>query len=235
MALIELRGVEKRFHDVIALNDITLGVKEGEIFGVMGANGAGKTTLLRIMALIEKPTSGHYFYRNEPVNEAIRKKITMVFQQPVMLKGTVFDNVALPLRFRNLRNSDAEERVISALKLVGMRKHAHSDARSLSGGEKKKVSIARAIACDPEVFLFDEPTSSLDPSSTRIIESLMRRLRDMGKTIVFATHNLFQARRLADRIAHLHEGQLMDLGDTERIFSEPKNEMTARFISGEIF
>ncbi len=235
MALIELKEVEKRFQNVVALKGISLNIEKGEIFGVMGSNGAGKTTLLRIISLLEKPSSGIYYYRNRPADISFRREITMVFQQPVMLSGTVFDNVALPFRFRDIETSIIEERVISALELVGMEKYAYTKARSLSGGEKQKISIARAIACDPEVILFDEPTSSLDPYSTKVIENLIKKLSDMGKTIVFATHNLFQARRLADKIAHLHEGFLMDTGNTERVFSEPASEITAKFISGEIF
>ena len=235
MALIELKKIEKRFGEVVALSDISLDIYQGEIFGIMGSNGAGKTTLLKIIAVLEKPSGGVYYFDGKVANDSLRRKITMVFQHPVMLRGTVFDNVAFGLRLREEKNDIIESKVYEALKLVGVDKYADARVHSLSGGEKQKVALARAIVCDPEVLLLDEPTSSLDPSSVKLIEDLIRKLGNEGTTIVFATHNLFQARRLADRIAHIHEGILMDVGEVERVFENPENEMTERFISGEIF
>lgn len=216
-----------------------LTVNTGELFCVVGPSGAGKSTLLRVLALLEPPTDGVLYFSGEP--EPVRwpppletrREVTMVFQRPLLLSTRVFDNVAYGLRTRGVR--DARQRVEEALELVGLGHLADASAQTLSGGELQRVALARALVIQPQVLLLDEPTANLDPYNVSVIEDALRRLRQHhSTTIVLVTHNVFQARRLADRVMFLLDGECVEVSDAEAFFSSPRDPRTLAFVRGEM-
>lgn len=216
-----------------------LEIRGGEILIIMGPNGAGKSTLLRLLNFLEFPTSGtikfqgHQFNGNGEVPLEIRRQVTTVFQEPILLSGNVETNVAYGLKLRH--QGDIRSRVGEALEKVQLLSLAKARVSTLSGGEAQRVALARALVFKPDVLLLDEPTANLDPYNVNLIEDLIRSInRELGTTIILVTHNLFQAKRLAHRIAFLLEGKLIETGETERVFSRPLNHYTAAFIKGEI-
>jgi tungstate transport system ATP-binding protein len=238
VVILKLRKIRKEYDGKQALRGINLDIKEGEIFSIIGPNGAGKTTLLRIMSFLDKPTGGEIFYKSKRVEKTVpanlAKKVTMVFQQPVLFNSTVFENIAYGLRLRNCHADEINRRVDEVLNSVKLRGFGGRRAKKLSGGEQQRVILARALVLNPELLLLDEPTANLDPVNTALIERIIKGLR--GKTaVVVATHNLFQAKRLSDRVACLLEGRLIDVGETREIFNHPKDERTKKFIRGEFF
>jgi tungstate transport system ATP-binding protein len=236
--ILELQKISKAYGDVKALTDISLQVRRNEALVILGPNGAGKTTLLKLMAGLIQPDSGRIFYGGRAVNTGLnwqlRRKVTMVFQRTVVFDTTVYGNVAYGLRVRGLPRAEVESRVVEALRKVGIENLKGRKARSLSGGEQQKLALARAIALQPEVLLLDEPTVNLDPASASAIEAFISRIKQ-ETALVVSTHNLFQARRLADRLAILFHGRLLEEGDASRVFTSPSHPETARFLRGEYF
>ncbi len=228
MAVIELRNVVKDYgHFKLSLS---MEIERG-ITAILGSSGAGKTTLLRIIALLES-FEGEYYFMGEEASEKHRKKITMVFQQPVVFRGTVLDNLLYALSLDGNSSKEKAEEILEKLNLLEV---AKKKAKNLSGGEKQRLAIARALAIEREVYLFDEPTSNLDAENASIVEKCIRDLAKSGKTIVIATHNIFQAKRLSDKVAFLHNGKLIEYGETKQIFENPKNELTKKFVSGDAY
>ncbi|MEM0314190.1 MAG: ABC transporter ATP-binding protein [Candidatus Bathyarchaeia archaeon] len=222
--IMELEKVSKSFGSVAALQDVNLKIWEGEILTLLGPNGSGKTTLLKILALIEKPSGGSVYYRGEKVTDGnmawLRRKATMVFQRPILLDATVHDNVAYGLRIRGLPKDAINRAVKEALRLVQLEDYEQRPARRLSGGEQQRVSLARALALKTELLLLDEPTANLDPKSAAIIEDAIITVnRELKSTIVMATHNVFQARAIPNRVAILDRGCIRELGTPQQVFS----------------
>jgi tungstate transport system ATP-binding protein len=236
MTIEELRETYKKYDGVSAIKDLSLKVMEGKVLSIIGPNGSGKTTLLRMMALLDKPTSGQIYWNGDLVNgsnmAALRGKITMVFQRSVILNRTVYENVAYGLEIRKLRDEEVRRRVMHGLELVGMRKYTNRLAKKLSGGEQQRMAIARALVLEPELLLLDEPTSNLDPKNTIAIEEIIRGIR-RKTTVVFATNNPFQAKRLSDQVAFLMDGNLIKGGSAREILNRPRDERIKRFIRGE--
>lgn len=239
MAVLQrLKHVTQKYDGKIALDDVSLDVRKGEVLSIIGPNGAGKTTLLRIMGLLDKQVGGEVLYRGVKIRKSnaprLRDKITMVFQRAVLFNTTVFNNIAYGLKLRGYSSDEIERRIRHALGLVGMEKFSKRRAKTLSGGEQQRVVIARALALEPELLLLDEPTVNLDPTNATIVEEIIRSLKN-NAAVVVATHNLFQARRLPDRVVCLLDGTVIDVGKTEDIFRHPKDERTRKFISGKLF
>jgi tungstate transport system ATP-binding protein len=234
---ISLRNIWKFYDGNAVLKNINLDVLRGEILSIIGNSGAGKTTLLRIMAFLERAEKGEYIYDGTAVEnrEVIRQKVTMVFQKPIMFNSSVYANVSYGLKIRGNSRGEIDKKVKRALKAVKLEEHAKRRAKSLSGGEQQRVSLARAIAIDPEVLLLDEPTANLDPGNVQIIENTIKELAKSGTTIVISTHNLFQAKRISERVIHLHDGQIIEISTADKIFSSPESELTKKFISGDIY
>lgn len=231
--MIELRGVSKSYGDVQALKGVNLKIERGEVFAVIGSSGAGKTTLLRIISCLETDFGGEYVFDGEEVRrnlESVRKRVTMVFQTPVMFRASVFDNVAYGLKVRGVNGGELRERVERTLERLGIIELADKNARKLSGGQKQRVAIARALVLDTDVYAFDEPTANLDAENAKVIESAIREMRERGKTIILATHNLFQAKRLADRVAYIEKGEIVEVAETKKLFESPEDERTRRFV-----
>lgn len=227
----ELKNITKLHGGRKVLNNIEFNIKKGEIFCIMGHSGAGKTTLLKILALINKPDYGTYFIGGKEVKWDIdfRRKITLVFQNPVMFNSTVYNNIAYGLKIRKYPKEYIKKKVEDILEHIGLSNYKDRIAKSLSGGEKQRVALARALVIEPEVLLMDEPTANLDPSNSILIENIIKdTVKKYNTTIVLATHNLFQVKRLSDSTAHMYDGKIIEVGTTKKIFSNPKHELTKK-------
>lgn len=240
--LFEIISLSQQYANKEVLNIDRLSLEAGKIYGIMGPSGAGKSTLLRILNLLTPPTRGKIYYRGQDIYAlkskdrlAIQRKMTMVFQKPVLFNATVRENVAYGLKIRGAGRGNIAKKVNAALKRVGLEHMAGRSALSLSGGESQRVALARAIVLDIEVLLLDEPTANLDPGNIAIIEQLIKRLnRERKLTVIMVTHNIFQAQRIADEVIFLHSGQLVEKASTEKIFSAPEDRRTRQFINGEM-
>ena len=225
MPTVDLQNVFKEYSKRQVLRDVTFSVKNGEFFVLVGPNGAGKTTLLRILDLLEEPTSGRVLFNGQPVDYspkkrvALRRKIGMVFQQTVLFSMSVFDNVAYPLKVRGASEQDIRQKVRTALELVQLDGFERKNALALSGGEGQRVAIAQALVTEPELLLLDEPTANLDPRNASIVEQVLLRLnRETKTTVIMSTHNMFQAERVAQRVAALDEGKIKAVGSFREVF-----------------
>jgi tungstate transport system ATP-binding protein len=234
-----LRQVAKEYEGRRVLHIEGLDIRRGEIFALVGPSGAGKSTLLRLLNFLESPTSGriHFldaeFGPDQTIPLSLRRRVTTVFQRPMLLNRSVWANVAYGLRLRGQR--DADQQIETVLEQVGLPPLAQQRARTLSGGEAQRVALARAMVLQPDVLLLDEPTANLDPYNVGLIEDIVRVLnRDQGITVVLVTHNVFQARRLAHRVALMLEGRLIEVADVETFFESPNDPRTRAFVRGEM-
>lgn len=239
--VLRLSDVTKRYgtREVLKLN--TLELDEGQIYSILGPNGAGKTTLMRIMALLTRNDTGKVRVFGEDVswNKAqllrLRRQMSMVTQTSYMFEGSVYYNVSYGLRVRKIHEKEQRRTVERCLALVGMSDFINYPARYLSGGEKQKVAIARALAVKPRVLFLDEPTSSIDPASARDIEHYIKFINaEFGTTVILITHNLFQARRLAHQIVFMWNGEIIERGPVEELFNHAQDSRTMAFLRGEI-
>ncbi|MXR51497.1 ATP-binding cassette domain-containing protein [Halovenus sp. WSH3] len=251
-ASLGVSAVSHGFDGTGVLEDVTLSVERGEIVAIIGPSGTGKTTLLRLLALFHEPDTGavemdgtDVWSMSRSERLAARRRIGMVFQEPNLFDTTVRRNVSYGLQIRRgwrerlrgllaLGSSDTLSAVEEALGVVGLDDSKRQPADSLSGGEAQRVAFARALAYDPEYLLLDEPTSDLDPRNTAVIEEAMQTARSEGRGVAVATHDMNQAERVADRVAVMLSGELIEVGPTERVFSEPNDRRARKFIDGEL-
>lgn len=242
-SIIELKNISKIFQtedgNFTAVDDVSLSVKKGEIFGIIGYSGAGKSTLVRAINLLGRPTSGSVTVRGKDFLSLSakelreeRKKIGMIFQHFNLMKSrTVESNVAFPLKRSGLSKTEISERVKELLKLVEIEGKAKDFPSQLSGGQKQRVAIARALANNPDILLCDEATSALDPTTTRSILALLKRLnKELGLTIVIITHQMEVIKEICDKVAVMENGKVVESGEVFDIFAKPQNEVTKRFI-----
>lgn len=239
--VIETRQVTKCYGDKKVLKEFSYKFYPGKIYGMVGPSGAGKSTLLRILDLLEQPTGGEIFYRGKAISQnnadrlAIQRKLAMVFQQPVLFSGTVLDNVYYGLKVRGKSFAASRAKLNEALSLVGLDGKEKQKATTLSGGEAQRLALARTVVLEPEVLLLDEPTANLDPANIKIIEKLLKNTKEKNSTtIIMVTHNLFQAKRLADEVLFLYDGELIEAKPVEEMFINPAYELTRAFIKGEL-
>jgi tungstate transport system ATP-binding protein len=235
----QLRDVTKEYDGRRVLGVDRLDICRGEIFALVGPSGAGKSTLLRLLNFLEPPTTGCVqfldakFNPSRPMPLKLSRRVTTVFQRPLLLNRSVSANVSYGLRLRGQRNS--AHRVETALDQVGLNAMARQPARTLSGGEAQRVALARAMVLQPDVLLLDEPTANLDPYNVGLIEDITRTLnRERGTTLILVTHNVFQAKRLAHRVALLLEGQIVEITGVDTFFESPRDPRTAAFVRGEM-
>lgn len=200
---------------------------------ILGPNGSGKSVLMRLCHGLLKPTSGRIVWRGTPDERRPRAQ-AMVFQRPVMLRRSALGNVTYGLALAAVPRAERERRARTALDSVGLSSVANRPARVLSGGEQQKLALARAWALQPEVLFLDEPTANLDPGATREVERIVEQIHGSGTKIVMTTHNLGQARRLADEILFISGGRLADHAPVERFFAQPSTPEAAAFIKGEL-
>lgn len=230
--MIELVNITKKFGETMALDNLSLRAEKGEILTVIGPNGSGKTTMLRVMAGIERQTSGQVYFRNELVNEdslwMVRKECTLVFQKATLFNTTVYGNISYGLKIRRYPEAEIGKTVKRVLEEVKLSGYESRSAEALSGGEQQRVSLARALALNTEVLLLDEPTANLDPRNVSIMEETILRVnRERKTTVVMATHNMFQAEALTDRAALLMNGRVAQIGTPEQIFKEPSEHLAS--------
>lgn len=239
--MIKINNVHKSFNDVEVLKDITLEIKKGEIFGLVGHSGAGKSTLLRCINGLETYDKGSIVVNeysevklldNKSVR-SFRKNLGMIFQHFSLLeRRNVYDNVALPLECFKYSKDDIEKRVSELLELVGLSDKKKSKPRELSGGQKQRIAIARALALNPDILLCDEATSALDPNTTKSILALLRDINEkLGITIIIVTHQMEVVKEICQRVAIMENGQVMAIGKTEDLFL--KNSKVLKSLIGE--
>lgn len=241
--MIELRHISKDFgagqRKVRAVQDVSLSIEKGEIFGIIGFSGAGKSTLVRCINLLERPTAGTVTVDSKDMISLspkelrqARKKIGMIFQHfNLMPSRTVSGNVAYPLRGSGLSRQEIAAKVHKLLALVGIGDKAEAYPSQLSGGQKQRVAIARALANDPSVLLCDEATSALDPQTTKAILQLLKQLNEkLGITIVIITHEMAVVKEICDRVAVMEHGQVVEQDEVFRVFADPRQEITKSFL-----
>lgn len=222
-----------------AVNNVSLDIKSGEIYGIVGYSGAGKSTLLRVINQLQKQNSGQVFINDQEIStlnnkelNQVRKKIGMIFQHFNLLKQlTVAENIAFPLKQSKMSKAEIDAKVDELLELVGLSSHKNFYPVQLSGGQRQRVSIARALANDPEILLSDEATSALDPKTTESILELLREInRKTGITIVLITHEMSVIKDICDRVAVMQNGKVIEEGKVFDIFTNPQTDLSKEFI-----
>jgi len=242
--LIRLEHVTKTFKtkdgDVHAVKDVSIHVRQGMIYGIIGFSGAGKSTLVRCINLLERPDEGKVIFDGEDLMEAspsalrkARQKMGMIFQHFNLLPAlTIYDNIALPLKMQKVPKAEIDRKVMELLELIDLVERKDSYPSQLSGGQKQRVAIARALVNDPKVLLCDEATSALDPQTTQTILRLIKRInKERGITVVVITHEMFVVKEICDRVAVMDSGRVVEKGDIVPIFIHPVEEMTKNFIA----
>jgi tungstate transport system ATP-binding protein len=234
-----LQNISKEYEGRRVLQVENLKIQRGEVFALVGPSGAGKSTLLRLLNFLEPPTTGRIrfldveFSANQPMPLRYRRRVTTVFQRPILLNRSVQANVGYGLGLRGQRDRDGE--IEKALAQVSLQHLARQRARTLSGGEAQRVALARAIVLQPDVLLLDEPTANLDPYNVGLIEEIVTDLnRERGTTLVLVTHNVFQAKRLAHRVALMLDSRIVEVAGVEGFFESPQDPRTAAFVRGEM-
>jgi tungstate transport system ATP-binding protein len=237
--LLEVRGLRIRRGGADLLELPALSLASGETLSLIGPNGAGKSTLLLALSGIEQPDAGELLFRGERVPSgaaalSYRRRVAMAFQEPLLFDTTVFENVATGLKLRGLHKDEVARRVAGSLERFRIGHLASRSARTLSGGEAQRASIARALAVAPEILLLDEPFASLDPPAREaLLEDLAHTLHETGTTTVFATHDRAEAQRLADRIAVLDCGRVRQIGAVKEVLRRPADAFVASFVGVE--
>ena len=242
--LVEITNLSKIYHtahqEILALDNVSLSIKRGEIFGIIGLSGAGKSTLIRCINMLEKPTRGSIIVDGQDITtlnkqelHQARQKIGMIFQQFNLLSSrTVFDNVMFPLEIAHTPIKQARQRVGELLEMVGIADKARVYPDQLSGGQKQRVGIARALANDPKLLLSDEATSALDPQTTRSILKLLKDINSQfNLTILLITHDMNVIKQACDRVAVISDSQIVEVGDVLSIFSNPGTPTSQSFIN----
>jgi tungstate transport system ATP-binding protein len=227
----EAHGLVYQVGDNRLIDGIDLNIQSRGLTAVMGPNGAGKSLLLRLLHGLLPPTAGRVLWGGQTLDDDLRQRQAMVFQRPVLLRRSVAANIRFVLRLRR-RVRSAHIRDI--LEEVGLAAQAEQPARLLSGGEQQRLSLARALVLEPQVLFMDEPTASLDPASTAAIESIVQKAHDRGTKIIFVTHDIGQARRLADDVIFLHLGRLAEHTPARQFFAGPASQVAADYLAGRL-
>ena len=239
--IISVKGLEKHFHggDLKALRGITTEIRRGEVVVVIGPSGSGKSTFLRCLNLLEEPTKGTITFEGTDITDPKvninlhRQKMGMVFQHFNLFPHmTVLKNMTLaPMKLLKKSKKEAEGKAMALLRRVNLADRADAYPSQLSGGQKQRIAIVRALCMEPQVMLFDEPTSALDPEMVGEVLDVMKRLAREGMTMVVVTHEMGFAREVADRVLFMDEGQIVEEGKPEEIFSRPTQQRTKDFLN----
>lgn len=234
MTRVDLRGVTKKFENVVAADDVTLSIEHGELFTLLGPSGCGKTTTLRIIAGFELPDGGYVAFDGEDVTfrKPFERGCAMVFQNYALWPHmTVFENVAYGLKVKGVASSEIRRRVSEVLKLVGLEGLENRYPLQLSGGQQQRVALARALVVEPKVLLMDEPLSNLDAKlRLRMREELKRLQKRLGITTIYVTHDQEEAMSISDRVAVMNKGRVLQVGAPTEVYSRPSNLFIATFI-----
>ena len=229
---LELKGLALAAGGRRLIDGIDLRVQGPGISVIMGPNGAGKSLLLRLMHGLVAPTKGDILWAGIPMNTQIMRRQAMVFQKPVLLRRTAAANITHALGLRGVVRSERRPRAYQALQLAGLESRASTPARVLSGGEQQRLCLARALSLFPDVLFLDEPTASLDPASTLAIERLLIDAQHKGIKVIVVTHDVGQARRLAQDVIFMHHGRVIEHQPAPRFFREPVSEVARSFVGG---
>ncbi|RVD73381.1 MAG: methionine ABC transporter ATP-binding protein [Mesorhizobium sp.] len=239
--VVRLVDLKRRFGVTPALDGVSLTVRKGEILGIIGRSGAGKSTLIRCLNGLERPDTGAVFIEGREIGrlgeralQPLRRRIGMIFQHFNLLSAkTVEDNVALPLKIEGRPRAERLARATELLELVGLSEKAKAYPAALSGGQKQRVGLARALAARPALLLSDEATSALDPETTRSILALLKDInRRLGLTILLITHEMEVIRSIADRVAVIDAGRIVEEGPVWSVFADPRSEITRSLLGG---
>lgn len=237
----KISDLKKEYNNKTVLNINELNILKGQITCLIGPSGAGKSTLLHILNHIELPSKGliefdgyeYPRYGNLDIN--VRRQMAMIFQKPIVFNNNVYENIAYSLKLRKLSKIIIKEKVEEFAEIIGLKDKLKQNAKTLSGGEAQRVALARAIIIEPKVLFMDEATTNLDPANVILIEELMKNANFRYRTtIIFATHNMNQAKRLSKQAIFLLNGKLIEDGDTKTVFENPKNQITKSFIDGDM-
>lgn len=237
--MIELKHITKLYGNFKALDNINLSIKDGEIFGIVGQSGAGKSTLIRCVNMLEPPTSGEVIIDGKDMTKLSkaqlreeRKKIGMIFQHFNLLSNrTVAGNVAFPLELSHVPKAEQVKRINEILELVGLTEYRNKYPSQLSGGQKQRVGIARAIVSNPSVLLSDEATSALDPETVKSILQLLKDInKKMGITIIMITHQMEVIKEIAEQVAVIEKGKIIEQGSVVDLFTNPQTETLKKFV-----
>lgn len=245
--IVELRGLSKTFgsgeDQVAALKKVSVAVRPGEIFGIIGLSGAGKSTLVRCINLLERPDEGQVLFHGKDLMKmstkelrAMRRKISMIFQSFNLLEQrNSLDNICFPMELASVSRADAKRRAMELLETVGLPDKAAAYPVQLSGGQKQRIAIARALASDPEVLLCDEATSALDPQTTDSILKLLQKIsRERKITIIIITHQMSVIEQICNRVAILDSGEVAEIGEVEQVFSNPQTAAGRRLVTPDV-
>ena len=241
--VIRLEHISKVYNgkdnQIVALEDVSLDIEKGDIYGIIGMSGAGKSTLVRCLNYLERPTSGHVRIDGKDLSDSsdkqlrqARSDIAMIFQHfNLLMQRNVLDNICFPLELAGIKKKQAREKAKELLKLVGLSEKEKAYPSQLSGGQKQRVAIARALAVDPKILLCDEATSALDPETTQSILKLLQSInRELGITIVIITHEMTVVQQICTHVAILDQGHLAETGTVSAIFASPKTQAGRRLV-----
>lgn len=244
--MITLKNVSKSYETkdgtVHALQDVSLTINKGDIFGIIGMSGAGKSTLVRCLNFLERPTSGTVEIEGKDLSALSEKElrmerrgIAMIFQHfNLLMQKNVLDNICFPLVIAGVSKKQAKKRAVELLQIVGLADKAKAYPGQLSGGQKQRVAIARALANNPDILLCDEATSALDPQTTQSILELLQQINhDYGITIVLITHEMSVVQKICNKVAILEKGHLVETGSVSKIFANPESAVAKKMIFGE--
>ena len=237
--IIRTEGLKKNFGQLEVLKGIDISIRRGEVVSIIGPSGGGKSTFLRCLNLLEQPTDGKVFFKEQDITDKkmdtckFRQQIGMVFQNfNVFPNMTVLENITLtPILEKKIPKAQAEEEAMALLKRVGLEDKANEYPRKLSGGQKQRLAIVRALAMQPDVMLFDEPTSALDPEMVKEVLNVITELTKSGMTILIVTHEMGFAREVSDRVLFICDGIIKEEGRPEQIFTCPRDPSTIKFLS----
>jgi tungstate transport system ATP-binding protein len=229
---LELRGLTFEISGKRVIDSIDARIEELGITAIMGPNGAGKSVLLRLMHGLVAPTGGQILWEGRQPDRTTARRQAMVFQKPVLLRRSAAGNIWHALKLRGIKRSERSMRVQEGLRLAGLEQRAETPARILSGGEQQRLCLARALSLEPEVLFLDEPTASLDPASTLLIERLLIEAQRRSIKIIIVTHDVGQARRLAHDVIFLHHGRVVEHNAAKQFFDGPQSEVAQAFMAG---
>ena len=238
--IIEIKGLEKKYNSKFSLSVDGLYLKSNKILTIIGPNGSGKSTLIRLLNLLEKPDRGVISFEGENIldervdESAIRKKMAVVFQEPLLFNTSVYSNIVMGLNFRKIPLNEVNERLQYFIEKLKIGDILGRSIKNLSGGEKQRVSLARALILDPKLLLLDEPLANIDQQSRESLRSdLFEVLKKYGKSIIYVTHDRNEAMVLADYMAVMNEGRIEQFALKEEVFRRPANEFIAKFVGVE--